>query len=101
MNTNQFATSQDRFGRRVAARLAAGTAGLPYEVTERLRASRMQAVAKRKRVASLHTAAVVSASGGAATLTGDEDVSWFNRIASVLPIIALVAGLMLPPFVPV
>jgi hypothetical protein len=35
------------------------------------------------------------ASGSTATLAADEHVSWWNRIASVLPIIALVAGLVL------
>ena len=37
---------QDRFGRQVAARLAAGTAEMPYDITERLRAARVQAVAR-------------------------------------------------------
>jgi hypothetical protein len=95
MNTNQLTPSHDRFGMRVAARLAAGSRELPYEVTERLRAARMQALAKRKRVVGLRTAAVVSASGGAATLTADESVSIWAWVASVLPILALVAGLVL------
>lgn len=95
MNSTQLTPSHDRFGRRVAARLAAGTQEMPYEVSERLRAARMQAVAQRKRIAGLRTAASISQSGGEATLTADEHVSWWNRIASVLPIIALVAGLVL------
>jgi hypothetical protein len=94
MNTDQLPASQDRFGRRVAARLSAGTAELPYEVSERLRAARTQALAVRKRVAGLRTAAAVSPAGGAATLTGDEGFTWWQRVASVLPIIALVAGLV-------
>ena len=95
MNSIQLTPAQDRFGGRVAARLAAGTQELPYEVSERLRAARMQALAKRKRVAGLRTAAVVSASGSAATLTADEHVSLWNVIASALPLLALVAGLVL------
>jgi len=94
MNTNQLTSLQDRFGRRVAARLSAGTAELPYDVSERLRAARMQAVATRKRVAGLRTAAVVSASGGAATMTADEGFTWWQRVASVLPIVILAAGLV-------
>ena len=39
----------DRFGRKIAARLNAGQADLPYVVTERLRASREQALSMRKR----------------------------------------------------
>ena len=86
---------QERFGRLVTARLSAGTAELSYGVAERLRAARVQAVARRK-PAGLRTATAVVASGGAATLTfGDEGQSLWNRIASVLPLIALVAGLVL------
>ena len=92
MNANQL-TASDLYGRRVAARLTEGTAGLPYDVSERLRAARTQALAQRKRVAGLRTAAAVSASGSAATLTGDEDFSLWQLAASALPILALVAGL--------
>jgi hypothetical protein len=86
---------QDRFGRQVAARLSAGMAELPYGITERLRAARVQAVARRKN-ASLRGASSVFASGRAATLTfGDDGVSLWNRLASALPLVALVAGLVL------
>jgi len=85
----------DRFGRQVAARLSAGIAELPYNISERLRAARVQAVVSRK-PAVLVGASSVSASGGTATLTfGDEGVSLWNRIASALPLIALAAGLIL------
>jgi hypothetical protein len=94
MNANQL-EQQDRFARQVAARLGAGTAELPYEVSERLRAARMQALVRRKRVSTLRAASAVSASGGAATLTlGDGPQSLWNRLASALPIIALAAGLI-------
>jgi hypothetical protein len=81
----------DRFGRAVAARLAAGTSGLPYEVQERLRAARTQAVARRKIAPKVELApALVLAGAG----LGGSDSSWWNRIASALPIIALAAGLV-------
>ena len=92
MNANQL-TAQDLYGLRVAARLSGGAAELPYEVSERLRAVRVQALAKRKRVAGLKAASSVSSSGGAATLTGDENFSLWQLAASALPILALVAGL--------
>ena len=95
MNTDQLISSQDRFGGRVAARLSAGTAELPYDVQERLRAARAQALARRKRVAGLRTAAVVSGSGGTATLTADEGVTWWRLVASVLPMVVLAAGLVM------
>jgi len=82
---------QDRFGRQVAARLAAGAAELPYEVTERLRAARVQAVSRRK-VASFQFAPALAA--GALTF-GDEGMSLWGRIASALPLVALVGGLVL------
>jgi hypothetical protein len=99
MTTNTLHTQphplQDRFGRQVAARLSAGTAELPYDVTERLRAARVQALAKRKMV-TLRTAGAVQASGGAATLAfGDEGLSLWSRIGSAIPLVALVLGLVL------
>jgi hypothetical protein len=98
MTNSQPTTSeqrQDRFGRQVAARLAAGAAELPYEVSERLRAARVQAVARRK-VASARTAGGITVSGGAAALHfGDEHIGLWARIGSALPLIALVAGLVL------
>jgi len=95
MQLNQAQRLQDRFGRLVASRLTGGTAELPYSVSERLRAARVQAVARRK-PAGLRTASSVDTSGGAASLTfGDEGQSLWNRIASALPLIALAAGLIL------
>jgi len=81
----------DRFGRAVAARLSAGTDDLSYEVRERLRAARVRALEARKQ-AEVH-APVLVGRGGAATL-GDR-LSLWNRIASVLPLVALVGGLVL------
>lgn len=85
----------DQYGRRVAARLAAGEAQVPYEISERLRAARVQALARRKRVQPV-LAPQVLASGGAATLgLGDEGLSFWQSIASALPILVLAAGLVL------
>ena len=102
MTNNQHqqtpAQLQESFGRHVAARLAAGAAELPYELSERLRAARVQAVSRRKLVAGIRTAPALSISGGAAALnlgSGDQGQSLWNRIASALPLIALAAGLIL------
>lgn len=87
--------SQDRFGRQVAARLSQGAAELPYEITERLRAARAQAMARRKLVTARSVPAVLSGQGGTATLGyRDEGASWWNRIASALPLVVLAAGLV-------
>ena len=51
MNTAQTPSPQaeaaaERFALRVTARLSSGTDELPYDITERLRAARMQALDK-------------------------------------------------------
>ena len=85
---------QDQFGRRIAARLDAATLELPRDVSERLRAARVQALALRKPVA-LQSAPVVQVSaGGQATLGGDERPGWLHRLASALPLVVLLAGLV-------
>ena len=90
--------AQDRFGLGIAARLSEASKQLPHDISERLRAARMQALGKRK-VSSARTAPTIATSGGAATITfgdafGDEKFSLWNGIASVLPLIALIVGLV-------
>ena len=80
----------DQFGRAVARRLSAGTDEMSYEARERLRAARVRALAARKQE---EVAPVTVGRGGAATL-GFGERSWFNRIASVLPLVILAAGLV-------
>lgn len=96
MNSPQKAEIlQDRFGLKTASYLSAAASDLPYDISERLRAARVQAVSKRK-VAKIQTAGGVVNSGGSAALTwgSDEGLGWWGRIGSVLPLIALVAGLL-------
>ena len=89
-------TLQDRFGRNIVARLTAGQAEFPYEISERLRAARVQALAQRKLASARTAPAVVASGGGTAALTfGDEGLGLWNRVASVLPLVALVCGLFL------
>ena len=88
---------QDRFGLKITARL--NEQQLPHDISERLRVARQQAIARRPKssVTARQTAPSIAMSGGAAALGGgfsDDGVSWFNRIASALPLLALVAGLM-------
>ncbi len=81
-------TPEEQFGRRVAARLSAGNLELPHEFGERLRAARVQAVARRKSVRQLRTAPAVVSNGGTAAL----GAGWRNRLGSFLPLVALIAG---------
>ncbi|WP_431096646.1 DUF3619 family protein [Polaromonas aquatica] len=86
---------QDRFGLKTASYLSAGAADLPYDVSERLRAARFQAVSKRN-VAKTQTAGGVVNVGGSAALTQgpDDGLGWWGRIGSVIPLIVLVVGLL-------
>lgn len=85
---------QDRYGLLVAARLSAGAAELPHDISERLRVARSQALAKRK-VYRPVVAGSLLLSGGAAVLgSGDEGLGLWGRIASALPLLALAIGLV-------
>ncbi|ATA55087.1 MULTISPECIES: DUF3619 family protein [Variovorax] len=88
--TSQSSAAEDRFGQRLAARLSDGNQALPHDISERLRVARSQAVAARKQAPQLRTAPVAVQSGHTVTLGG----SWWTRIGSVVPLIALVAGLI-------
>ena len=84
---------QDRFGLRAASYLSAGAAALPHDISERLRVARLQAVAQRK-IVRLESAVQVVGYGGSATLGWGGGVSWWARVGSVMPLIALVVGLL-------
>ncbi len=85
---------QNRIGRQVAAHLSAGASDLPYDISERLRAARTQALALRKRPV-MATRPVVVAAGGSAVL-GSDDAGWglWGRLAAALPVMALVVGMV-------
>jgi Protein of unknown function (DUF3619) len=90
--------AQDRFGLKLAARLTSGNTELPHDITERLRIARQQAVTNRKRtqlVTAAKAATAVYGSGGTASMSfDDEGLNLWNRLASFLPLIALVVGLI-------
>jgi hypothetical protein len=84
----------DRFGLKVAARL--DEQELPHDISERLRVARAQALARMPKVQT-QSARSVTMSGGAAVLGGgqsDDGLSWWLRIGSIVPLLALVAGLV-------
>ncbi len=83
-------TKADQFGRAVAMRLSSGAAELPYEVRERLRAARVRAVEARK---TPELGPVVVGRGASAALALER--RWLHRLGSVLPLLALAAGLVL------
>jgi hypothetical protein len=92
---NRADIRQERFALKAASYLTAGTADIPYEISERLRAARAQAVAKRKIALTQTAGSVVSTGSGAALTWGSNDgLNWWSRIGSVVPLIALVVGLL-------
>ena len=93
---------QARFALRVAGRLTEGAAALPSDVSERLRFAREQAVERARAVRKASTAAsedIVAHRGGAATLAAGprrrSSTPLWTKIASFLPLVALIAGLLL------
>ena len=90
---NRADVLQDRFGLKTASYLSAGAAELPHDISERLRVARLRAVAQRK-IVRLEPAVQLVGYGGSATLGWGGGVSWWARIGSVVPLIALVVGLL-------
>ena len=95
--------SVTRFGLRVASGLTERSAALPHDVSERLRFAREQALARavQARAASMATspASATMAQGGAtlALTSGPRgaDNGLWAKLASALPLILLLAGLLL------
>ena len=95
-NKNRADILQDRFALKAVSYLSTGAADLPHDISERLRAARAQAVSKRK-IAKVQTAGSVINMGGSAALSwGSADgLGWWGRIGSVMPLIALVVGMLM------
>jgi len=95
------ATLQARLAARLVGALNEQAAAVPHDISERLRVAREQAVARaresRQRAPAGSTSAVLAgASGGAAILglgSGGQP-PWWQRMASVLPLAVLLAGLL-------
>ena len=94
LDPNQIASYKDRLGRNIASRLSDTVHGIPNDISERLKVARMLALSKRK-VIKLQTATTVNVQGGAATLNaGDLEGGIWSRLGAVIPLLALVAGLL-------
>lgn len=86
---------QNRFALKTVSYLSAGSAELSHDISERLRSARVQALSQRKVVKSRTAENVVGSGTSAALSWGSGDGwNWWSRIGSVLPLIALVAGLL-------
>jgi hypothetical protein len=88
-------TVQARFALRVASRLTEATVQTPHDVQERLRFARERAL-EHAREARTAAAPAVQVLGSTLALGGDPERSpWWVRVASVLPLVVLLAGLTL------
>ncbi len=85
---------QDQFGLKIAARLSQASAEVPHDISERLRVARQQAIAQRKKLLPV-LASHVNVQNGTATLNfGNERIGLWGRFAALVPLIALVVGLV-------
>ena len=95
----------DNYARKLASVHSTGLDEMPYDISERLRASRVQALAKRKqeitREKHVPTYTVVGQRMGNALglshMQGDDGDTnrWFNALISAIPILALVIGMVI------
>ena len=81
----------DRFAARIASHLDAGAQQLPHDVSERLRAARTQALAKRR---VSETAAAPAIFGQSGSVVLGRRFGFWGRAASWLPLVALTVGLL-------
>ena len=99
---DEFAAEQ--FARKLTTHLSMTNADLPYVVTERLRAARMQALSLRKRSATplraiqteASTSLLGTGSDGTVSLGGpseDNTPVWLRRLLTALPLVALAGAL--------
>jgi hypothetical protein len=95
MKTQMTPTDQDtdRWGDYFSAQLTLATPGLPHDIKERLRVARQLALSHRKPLLQYRLAPQANGNG---TLTAlpDEEMGLWRILGSVLPVVAMVAGLM-------
>ena len=93
---NRTEILQNRQGLKLASYLSMGAADLPHDISERLRVARVQALSQRK-ASQLGSARSVVANGSSAALTWghEEGLGLWGRIGAIVPLIALVAGMLL------
>jgi hypothetical protein len=93
-----IALSTDRLGRVIAGRLSESCTNLDHDIAERLRVARQQAVARRKVEEFAPVVSTVGSvrSGRAGTLQlgGRDEPGLWARLGAMLPLLALVAGLL-------
>lgn len=92
-NAELLEALEGRVALRLASRLSEGADRLPHDISERLRFAREQAVSRAKMTRHQVASPVLDQSNGTAVLGGPSSIWW--RVASLLPLVVLVAGLVL------
>ncbi|MDZ7591011.1 MAG: DUF3619 family protein [Rubrivivax sp.] len=85
---------ETRWALRLVSHLNTRADGLPPDVQERLRFARQQALARACEARGAAAAGAVGVSNAGALLLGSF-VPWLQRVASVLPLLLLIGGLLL------
>lgn len=86
---------QSRFALRVTTRLTERSQDLGADINERLRFAREKALERARAVRSAESLQAVGMTRTGAAILAGAGSGWWLRIASVLPVIALIAGLVL------
>ena len=87
--------TMDRWGQYFSSQLNLATPDLPHDISERLRVARHLALAQRKPLLPLRTAKNVQINNnGTLTAPAEEGLNLWSILASALPLLALVMGLM-------
>lgn len=84
-----------RFGLRVGALLEEQAQRTPHDISERLRVAREQAIARARSARVATAPAEVSLTAGPTAVLGRQSGGGWLRLASLVPLILLVAGLIL------
>lgn len=85
----------DHWGQYFSGQLNLATLGLPHDITERLRIARQLALAQRKPLVQTRLANNAQLNNdGSLTAPADEGLNLWSILASALPMLALVFGLM-------
>ena len=99
LNTSSLTAAQDalqaRFARRIVARLNEDTQHLPGSVVERLRFAREGALERARLARVPATSSSRAGSSGAGALILGAGGGWWVKLGSVVPLVALVCGLVL------
>jgi hypothetical protein len=91
----QLDLDTDQMGQYFSAQLTQATSELPHDIHERLRVARQTALAQRKpMVQSRRVQTAHVNSHGTLTSSGDEGLNLWSVLASAVPLLALLVGLL-------